>query len=190
MSDHIFSLADVERALCQYAQLRDYCQTPLLVPKLSEQLPFLPDEAAIAYSIDTTHGAARFDIGALATNSYCKFSSSQGSEASKIQRKIHLLGGSPHAQMRLRYKFETKYGGQVVSADCNMHQREAIKHAKYWQASRWLRLPYRTKRDQYLEYFRLSCRNIYRSWQIFETENGIGETQPELQSSHGSLSMR
>jgi len=153
MNDKLFSLADVERALLQAERLQSFCKIPLVVPKFLPQLALIPQEIAVGYSVDTTHGSACFHWSALAG-----------------RRQVHLLGGNPHLQMRIRFDLETRYNCRVISADCNMIQREAIRHAKYWQASKWKRLPYRTPKDQYYDYFRLSCRNVAASWQVFEQE--------------------
>jgi hypothetical protein len=89
-------------------------------------------------------------------------------------RPVHLLGGSPHAQMRLRHYLN------VSSADGNMHQILAIRYCMFWvpgtaryASNRW----WPTLREAnggdkwgdgidapYYEAFRRSCENIVTAW--------------------------
>lgn len=89
-------------------------------------------------------------------------------------RRVHLLGGSPQAQMR-----EWSYlclQNEVVSADGNMMNRMAMNcqywvngtawnaHNRYWPQL-WETDPeYRGMKDAPYEAFRRSCRNIVEAW--------------------------
>src|SRR5260221_5351149 len=50
---------DIARAVNQAEQLSSYCEIPLIVPKLSSQIPLIPAKWAIAYSIPTSYGGAK-----------------------------------------------------------------------------------------------------------------------------------
>lgn len=144
LSDTEVSEPDIIRAVKQAEQLASYCGTVLLVPKLSGQLAFIPTDYAVAYSVPTSYGGAKYGAWKLSG------------------RRVHLLGGSPHAQMKLaRYLPES-----IQSADGNMAQLMS-KFAKYWQAWQWIEHPRRgqKEKDLYLECWELSCQNIYRQWQ-------------------------
>ena len=137
---------DAQRAVKQADALGAYCDYPLIVPKRSGQLQFIPARYAIAYSLPTSYGGAKFGIWKLAG------------------RHVHLLGGSPQEQMKLSH-----YHGGVISADGNMAQLVAVKFARYWQAPRqWVDHPERGqgRQDLYLDCWLRSCQNIYRSWQL------------------------
>jgi hypothetical protein len=145
LSETRISEADIERAVLQAEQLSSYCEIPLIVPKLSSQLHFIPTKYAIAYSVPTSYGGAKYGLWKL-----------EG-------RRVHLLGGSPHTQMKLqRYLSEC-----VQSADGNMAQKMATQYAKYWQGGRWRDHPQRGKgiEDLYVDCWKRSCQNIYQQWQ-------------------------
>ncbi len=141
---------DIERAGKQADQLGIYCDYPLIVPKRSSQLRLIPARYAIAYSVPTTYGGAKFGIWKLAG------------------RRVHLLGGSPQEQIKLY-----RYHAGIISADGNMAQLVAVKFARYWQAPRqWLDHPERGqgKKDLYLDCWQRSCVNIRQRWQM-QTED-------------------
>ena len=156
LSDKEFDLADVERALVQAERLKDYCQTVLLVPKLLGQLELIPAEYAIAFSIPTKYGGAKFHHSAL------------------TGRRVHLLGGSPQEQMRLYYQINTRFGGQVISADGNMGQKMAMQFLKYWERSRWVRWP-DSSQSQYYPCWQRTCENVYQSWEVLTGESNQNE---------------
>jgi len=136
--------ADIIRAVKQAEQLAPYCEIVLIVPKLSEQIAMLPGDLALGYSVPTKYGGIR-------TIPAWEFA----------ERRVHLLGGSPHEQMKLaRYM-------DVMSADGNMAQKIAIQFARYWRDGQWIAHPERGqgKEDLYLDCWQRSCQNIYRCWQ-------------------------
>ncbi len=105
------SAEDIKRALAQYQQLANYCEIPLLVPKLPEQLPLIPTGIALGWSIRTSYGGV--------------------SERMKPWhfegRRVHLLGGSPQEQIDLFKKLSLC--AEVMSADGNMAQLLATQWA-------------------------------------------------------------
>lgn len=124
----------------------------VIIPKVVGSIDRIPHkiggrDVVLGYSVPSKFGA---------TNVPCwEFSG----------RKVHLLGGSPHRQMR-----EWQYLSclaDVVSADGNMSNLMATR-CKYWEAGRWVALkdeggqnwgtgaPY--------EAFSRSCSNIYTAW--------------------------
>lgn len=81
-------------------------------------------------------------------------------------RAVHLLGGSPHRQMR-----EWAYlacMAEVVSADGNMSNLMATRSCKYWDAGKWVPLKNQDGdnwgADAPYECFRRSCQNIKSAW--------------------------
>jgi len=126
--------------------LSNYCEIPLIVPKVSGQITEIPEDIAIGYSVPTSYGGAQYPLWELAG------------------RRIHLLGGSPHMQM-LIYRYLQAIGS-VVSADGNMAQKMAIQHAKFWLKGKWIKHPEHSqnKRDLYLDCWRRSCINIRQRW--------------------------
>ena len=83
-------------------------------------------------------------------------------------RPVHLLGGSPHRQMREYHALSGM--SPVVSADGNMAQRQALRYCQYWSAVKrdgdnWVALNRETKgADDLYEAFRLSCVNVMQAW--------------------------
>jgi hypothetical protein len=148
LSDKEVSLKDIERAIAQANQLKNYCEIVLVVPKLSGQIELLPTDLAIGYSIPTSYGGAQYPIWELSG------------------RRVHLLGGSPHEQIKI-YRYVQSIG-QVLSVDGNYAQKIAIERCKFWQrggrnGGQWVEWPVEGK-DQYYEAFRRSCRNIRQAW--------------------------
>lgn len=145
LSDKVVDKADVARAVKQAEQLRKHCYFPFIVPKLPGQIALIPREFPIAYSVPSSYGGALYPWWEL--------------EA----RQVHLLGGSPHMQMRL-YRYMSNLA-VVVSADGNMTQKLAISHAKYWQAGQWVKHPEAgQQQDLYPDCLRRSLRNARVAW--------------------------
>lgn len=148
LSDKELSEIDIERAVNQAERLKNYCEIVLVVPKLTGQIEMLPNELAIAYSVPTSYGGAQYPIWEL------------------TGRRVHLLGGNPHEQIKL-YRYIQSIG-QVLSCDGNMSQKIAIQSCKYWRQTgkmggQWIDWPVEGK-DQYYLAFRESCRNIRQAW--------------------------
>ena len=142
LREDALDLADIERALRQADELASYCQIPLIVPKRSDQLAYLPAQYAIAYSVPSTYGGAQFGPWKLAG------------------RRVHLLGGSPSTQRRI-YR-AIKDSADVVSVDGNMAQKVGLSKLNYWsQRCVWEKAPRGTP---CLEVVQRSFINISAMW--------------------------
>lgn len=139
--------SDIDRAISQAGELAQYCEIPLIVPKLSGQIALLPGAIAIGYSVPSRYGGASYPLWELAG------------------RHVHLLGGSPRKQIQVYLHLAGI--ATVLSVDGNYAQKQAVRYAEYWNGKAWQHHPdLRTGRDDlYLECFRLSCRTIRACWQ-------------------------
>lgn len=131
-----------------------YCEQVLIIPKAHGVIKHLPRriggaDVILAYSIPTKHGGSAVWAGEF------------------TGWPVHLLGGSPQAQMRWATRFEN-----VVSADGNMHALQA-QRCRFWRAEKgtkghWVQLSEEgdTERgkDAPLRAFRRSCENIQEAW--------------------------
>ena len=146
LSDRVVSEDDIVRAITQVERLASYCGTVFIIPKLPGQLTLIPPGYAIGYSVPTHYGGASYPLWEL------------------TERRIHLLGGSPHLQMQCYLHLGCV--ATITSADGNMAQKMAVPFAKYWQAGRWVKHPEyrRGTPDLYLDCWRRSCQNIYEHW--------------------------
>lgn len=151
LSDKEVLDSDIKRALVQHDQLVEYCEVPLIIPKLSGQLALLPSNIAIGYSVPTSYGGALYPLW----------------EPGLAGRRIHLLGGSPKMQMEaFRY---LSASGVVTSLDCNYAQKIAVKWGEYWTGKKgkeWVKHPgvKTKKRDIYYECWKWSCQNLWEEW--------------------------
>lgn len=75
-------------------------------------------------------------------------------------RKVHLLGGSPHSQMR-EWMYMSSYC-DIVSVDGNMSLKMATKYRKYWERGRWVAMTSRT--HELVDVWMKSCVNIITAW--------------------------
>jgi len=126
-----------------------YADNILIVPKVQRGISQLPRSIGgkpiiLAYSVPTKFGGTK-----LSPNQFAGW-------------PVHLLGGSPHIQMRL-YNLWFRSIADVVSVDGNMSNKMATNFCKYWQHGRWVALndgvsdtPYRA--------FKQSCINIMEAW--------------------------
>lgn len=164
LSDEQVSAQDIERAMKQYEQLSCSCQIPLIVPKLPGQIAMLPHNVALAYSIPTSYGGARYELGEL------------------IGRRVHLLGGSPHEQMDLYRRLDG--WAQVTSVDGNMAMRIARDFSKYWQHGAWVDHPRKGTPglSLYLDCWQRSCTNIRREWQRLAELSSVPPYQMTLEN--------
>ena len=136
-----------------------YTERVLIIPKHSGVIDTLPRQigdaqVVLAFSVPTTFGGTEVPLWEFAG------------------WPIHLLGGSPHAQMR--YAAHLNAIADVVSVDGNMANRMAHK-CRFWSAR-----PGGAKRDRWwsladvgmggfgegsnAEAFRRSCANIRAAW--------------------------
>lgn len=130
-----------------------YVQDIVIIPKVMD-ISLLPrtinsKRVVIGYSIPTTYGGTSLPLWEL-----------QG-------WPVHLLGGSPHRQMR---EFQAMRAFcDVVSADGNMMQKMANSRCLYWSAHKgpnghWIELKRAVENDAPYECFRRSCESIRRAW--------------------------
>lgn len=163
LSETEVSKADVARALAQADELAMFCETPLLVPKLAGQVALIPTRYAIAYSVPSSYGGARFGPWVL------------------LGRRVHLLGGSPSTQRRM-YR-HLRGDADVMSVDGNMAQKVLGKLNDWSCRNVWEKAPRGT---DYMECWRRSLENIYQMWLMESTDYQRVEppssavTRPEL----------
>jgi hypothetical protein len=141
LSETTVDTTDVTRALAQADELAQYCETPLIVPKLSGQLPLIPASYAIAYSVPSSYGGAQFGPWFL------------------DGRRVHLLGGSPSTQRRI-YRY-IRNRAEVMSADGNMAQKVLSKLGYWSEQNVWKKAPLGT---DYYDCWRHSLVNIRQMW--------------------------
>ena len=146
-------------------------RTIIIIPKLHGIIRHIPTqingkEIRLGYSVPTKFGATTVPIWEFAA------------------RTVHLLGGSPHAQMRLSQYLDTR------SVDGNMHQLLAIRYNQFWTPGNahharnrfWPTLKDTNNdklwrdgaKDANYEAFTRSCHNIFTAWQTLYPNN----TQP------------
>lgn len=144
LSETECDLADIERALRQADELSGFCEIPLIVPKLSSQLQHIPERYAIAYSVPSTYGGAKFGPWLLGG------------------RRVHLLGGSPSTQRRI-YRY-IKDSAEVVGADGNMAQKVGLSKLNFWsERGVWEKAPRGTP---CLDVVARSFVNIATMWKV------------------------
>lgn len=157
---HMATVLDLEHptqrdeVLSWAEEAAQYVGRVLVIPKYSGAADKLPRriggaDVVLAYSVPTRFAGTEVPIWEF------------------IGWPVHLLGGSPHAQMRLTYYLD------VVSVDGNMAQLQA-NSARFWSARRGAKGHWVQLRDIGLgdfgtgsnaEAFRHSCRNIMEAWQ-------------------------
>ncbi len=130
----------------------------LIIPKYSGAIDNLPRrighaDVVLAFSVPTRYGGTEVPIWEFAG------------------WPIHLLGGSPQAQMH--YAAHLNAIAEVVSADGNMANLQA-HHCRFWSAEtntkgHWWQLSdvgdVARGDDANIRAFRRSCENIYAAWQ-------------------------
>jgi hypothetical protein len=137
-----------------------FVEVVMIIPKVFGIVPRIPRriggaDVRIGYSVPTKHGATELPVWEFAG------------------RPVHLLGGSPHAQIRL-----AKYM-DVISVDGNMAHSMANNFCAFWDPTKstrrgiWPTLkdydgkPWgdgSDKADAPYEAFRRSCENIMGAW--------------------------
>lgn len=146
-------------------EISQYADNVLLIPKVPGGIKLLPrtinkKPVILGYSVSTDHGSTPVE-----KNEFAGW-------------PIHLLGGSPHEQMRLFREFSRI--ADVVSVDGNMHNKMANRYCAFWDPTKstsrgyWPTIEeYDKKRwgdgsvsaDAPYEAFRRSCENIWIEWQ-------------------------
>lgn len=125
--------------------------TIIVIPKISGIINSIPrtvngSKIRLGYSVPTKYGGTTVDIQEF--NDW----------------PVHLLGGSPHQQMKLFSKMN------VESVDGNMHKKIAINFSKFWEkkdsraGGTWKRLEEFSGREKILKTFEMSCVNIFNAW--------------------------
>ncbi len=147
LSEAGVTMEDIDRAISQAGELAQYCEVPLIVPKLSGQIDMLPRSIAVGYSVPSRYGGASYPLWELAG------------------RRVHLLGGSPKKQFQVYLHLAGI--AEVMSADGNYAQKQAVRYAEYWTGKKWIEHEdvKQGRENLYLECFRRSCRNIRAYWQ-------------------------
>lgn len=128
----------------------------IVIPKANGVISMLPRQIAgaeivLGYSVPTSYGGT--ELGLWDFDGW----------------PVHLLGGSPHAQMRLRHYL------RVVSADGNMSMKMATSRCQFWAPGNarakdrfWPKLQEADgvawSNDAPYEAFRRSCENIAAAW--------------------------
>lgn len=130
----------------------------IIIPKVPGGIPDVPcaingRQIILGYSVPTSYGGSPLGLWEFRN------------------RQVHLLGGSPHEQMRLSQYLN------VVSADGNMAHQQAHR-CRYWRLQRgckgrWGQLSetgdLRTKGANSAA-FKLSCENILAAWKSMQRE--------------------
>lgn len=134
-----------------------FVEVVIIIPKVFGIVPEIPTaiggkSVRLAYSVPTKYGGSELPLWEFG------------------RRLVHLLGGSPQAQMKLaRYL-------NVASVDGNMANKVALQHNRFWvpgtarYASNryWPRLDEADNQawngDAPYEAFRRSCENVMRAW--------------------------
>ena len=160
---HMASVLDLERedqlpeVLAWAEEAAKYVEHVMIIPKahgIIQRLPRRIGGAAIilGYSVPTQHGGTSVWPGEF-----------EG-------WPVHLLGGSPHAQMRHAARFRN-----AVSADGNMANKMATTWCAYWMPGTatnpkdryWQKLERAAwPSDAPAEAFRRSCENIMQAWHL------------------------
>jgi hypothetical protein len=124
----------------------------IFIPKI-DVLARLPKqingkEVLLGYSVPTSYGKTELDISTF------------------MDYRIHLLGGSPHGQMRLFLK----YPDNIFSVDGNYHTKMVTEHRRIWTPGSNKEDPNRFwQRDSINDkeaLFRASCVNIKEGWRL------------------------
>lgn len=136
------------------AEAAQFVRIVMIIPKVFGGVPYIPSQfgkayTRLGYSVPTTHGGTQLHIA-----EFCN-------------RPVHLLGGSPGAQMLLSRYMDVK------SVDGNMHMKMANR-GLYWKPGKrtfsnaWVSLKetdgHRWTGDGNYEAFRRSCLNISLAW--------------------------
>jgi hypothetical protein len=139
----------------------------MIIPKAHGVISRLPRRVAgatvrLGYSVPTRHGGTEVFA------------------AEFIGWPVHLLGGSPGAQLKIAHYLN------VVSADGNMAQLMATRHCAFWQpgkkpfTNKWPSIKDADGRawphgDANYEAFRRSCKNIMVAWKAHARTAGAAQ---------------
>jgi len=136
-----------------------YVQQVVIIPKVINHISQLPRSIGnagviLGYSVPTQYGGTHTPIWEF------------------TGWPVHLLGGSPHTQIRL-----TSYLN-VVSVDGNMTNLMATRHCRFWtngngigNSRYWQQLESGFEGNAPAEAFRRSCQNIAAAWANLHIES-------------------
>lgn len=161
------SVLDLERkeqlseVLSWAEEAAQHAERVMIIPKAHGIIRHLPRrigraDVVLGYSVPTTHGGTSVWLEEFAT------------------WPIHLLGGSPQAQMR--YYVRLRGIADVISADGNMSNKMS-HNCRFWRVEKgpkghWVQLKEVGEaewgRDANAEAFRRSCQNIIEAWRNLE----------------------
>lgn len=121
-----------------------YTECVVIIPKFSGAIELIPTgiggkPVRLGYSVPTSFGGTSVPLWEF------------------VGRPVHLLGGSPQAQLQLAHYLD------VASADGNMHTKAAQKWGTYWDG-KWIPAQFTGVRDALYTAFDLSCKNIMAAW--------------------------
>lgn len=150
-----FEISEQRKEVLSWAEeAAQFVDVVMIIPKVSGEICTLPRQIGkahvrLGYSVPTKHGGTTLHL------------------AEFVSWPVHLLGGSPGAQMRLAQYLD------VCSADGNMMMKMANR-GLYWvggerkYSNRWVSIREidgeRWNGDGNYEAFRRSCENIMRAW--------------------------
>ena len=145
----IFNRDDLPNAIEFAHRITKFVQTIIIVPKISGIIQDIPAEIdnvtiRLGYSVKTKYGGTGVPLW----------------EFKDWKDGVHLLGGSPHAQLELAHYMP------VESVDCNYHQRVSFL-GKWWSIKTGLFVQNDTRSKRAEEWFRISCENIKEAWERF-----------------------
>lgn len=160
----VLDLQDVSKfreVLSWAEEASQFCEMVVIIPKADGIIKRLPrrinrKEIILGFSVPTGYGRTT-----LLKEEFKGY-------------MVHLLGGSPHVQMRVWERMS--YYAEIVSIDGNYTQRMAVRHNRFWTKgdahyarNRWFpRLDEADGRkwigDAPYEAFKRSCVNVKREW--------------------------
>jgi hypothetical protein len=137
--------AQLAGVLDQAAALREYAERVIVVPKAPGLVARVPEDYVVGLSVPTRFGATQAPFWEY------------------LGRRVHLLGGAPHVQLKLR----ALLGPAVVSVDGNSHLR-ASRYGAWWDGRRWTEGEEREPRgpDMLYRAFARSCATIAAAWGV------------------------
>lgn len=144
----ILTHAHIETCLETGDRVADDVGVLIVVPKVSgiiSELPLHIRSTPVVLGVPCSRYGSR-------TNSVCYW------ELASWKHGVHLLGGSPIKQLRLRDYLP------VTSLDCRQHMNVSV-WGDYFKDGRYHRdATYTPKHDRIVELFKESCRNIMEAW--------------------------
>lgn len=159
---HIASVLDWERqeqlpeVLAWAEDAAQHVEVIMLIPKVMGGVEQLPrtiggKPVRLGYSVPTSFGGT--ELGLWEFGGW----------------PVHLLGGSPQAQMQVARYLD------VRSVDGNAAQKAAVSWNMIWQGGKWQRLDDvmgRVEQDAPYAAFELSCKNIMATWKRMGVMSG------------------